>query len=229
MSVQIYLEPAADECRFVPLAVVGYSLTRSGVLPRLWSGVQIEMKTRDHTPQEKLQDILVAILAGCDSLARVNTRLRPEVALATAWQRSAWGEQSTLSRTLDAVQPEQIDQLRAGNLALVKQYSQVRQHPRDQLLMLDVDPTSLITSKHAEGSRKGGVSGKKTATAAMLYALPSPAITKALCHLPIRGIGTATNTSSPLYRPYWNSGRGDASPTTRSLFVATLNKAPMKT
>lgn len=161
MSIQISLERATNACRFVPLAVVGYCLTRSGVLPRLWSGIEVDMKERDHAPHDKLQDVLVAIMAGCSTLAQVNTRLRPEGVLATAWQRATFAEQSGLSRLLDALHAEQIDQLRLGNLSLLKQFSQVRHHPRDQLLLLDVDSTSLLASKRAEGSRKGWVSGKR--------------------------------------------------------------------
>jgi hypothetical protein len=119
------------------------------------------MKTYDHTAHEKLQDVLVAIMAGCRSLAQVNTRLRPEIALARAWHRSAFAEQSNLSRTLDALSADHIDQMRAGNLGLLQRHSQLRTHNWEQRLIMDVDPTSLLTSKRAEGSRKGWVSGHR--------------------------------------------------------------------
>jgi hypothetical protein len=69
------------------------------------------MKTVSHEPVEKIQDVLVAILAGCQSLVQVNTKLRPEIMLAQAWQRSQFAEQSTLSRVLDMLTAENIDQL----------------------------------------------------------------------------------------------------------------------
>jgi hypothetical protein len=161
MAVQIYLEPVEHQSCFVPLAVVGYCLTRSGLLKPIWSELDLKMKKYDHTAIDKLQDVLVAIMAGCRSLAQVDTRLRPERALAQAWQRDQFADQSNLSRTLDRLKAEQIDQLRAGNLKLLQQHSQLRQHNWEQKLVLDIDPTSLLTSKRAEGSRKGWVSGQR--------------------------------------------------------------------
>ncbi|MEJ2555823.1 MAG: transposase [Anaerolineae bacterium] len=161
MSVQICLEPVEHQTCFAPLAVVGYCFTRSGLLAPLWSALDIKMKSYDHTVFKKLQDVLVAIMAGCRSLRQVNTRLRPELALAQAWQRSAFAGQSNLSRTLDALGADHIDQLRAGNLRLLQQHSQLCHPDWAQHLIVDVDPTSLLTSKRAEGSRRGWVSGHK--------------------------------------------------------------------
>jgi hypothetical protein len=161
MAVQIYLEQVDHQTCFAPLAVVGYCFTQSGLLKPVWSELDIQMKKYDHSPQDKLQDVLVAIMAGCRSLAQVNTCLRPELALAQAWQRPRFAEQSNLSRMLDRLNADQIDQLRAGNLKLLQQHSQLRHHDWEQWLVLDIDPTSLITSKRAEGSRKGWVSGQR--------------------------------------------------------------------
>jgi len=161
MSVQICLEPVKEQSHFVPLAVIGYCLTKCGVLAPLWSELNLTMRTYEHSVIDKLQDVLVAIMAGCRSLAQVNTRLRPEVALAQAWQRRQFADQSNLSRLLDRLQPEQIGQLRMGNLKLLQQYSQLRHHNWSQPVVLDIDPTSLLTSKRAEGSRKGWVSGHR--------------------------------------------------------------------
>jgi len=161
MPVQIVLDEMKGHCSFVPLAVVGYCFTRSGLLQPLWSALEINMKVYNHTPEAKLQDVVVAIMAGCRSLAQVNTRLRPERALAAAWQRSCFAEQSNLAQTLDALNRQHIDQLRAGHLALSKQHSQLHHHDWHQPLLLDIDATSLLASKRAEGSRKGWVSGKR--------------------------------------------------------------------
>lgn len=161
MSVSISLKPVNGQCSFVPLAVFGYCVVYSQLLATPMSIVEVPMKTRVHSPTEKLQDILVAILAGCRTLAQVNLRLCPEKALARAWQRPLFAEQSTLSRLLDVLEPDHIEQLRSVNLALLKQHSQLHQHDWRNLLIMDMDPTSLLTSKRAEGSRKGWVSGKR--------------------------------------------------------------------
>lgn len=161
MAVQITLEPVKQQTCFAPLAVVGYCLTQSGLLKALWRNVDVKMKCYDHSVTQKLQDVLVAILAGCRSLSHVNTRLRPERVLAQAWQRDQFAEQSTLSRTLDRLQARHIEQLRAGHLALLRQHSQLRHHNWTQPLIVDIDPTTLLASKRAEGSRKGWVSGQR--------------------------------------------------------------------
>ena len=161
MSVEICLEAVRDQTCYAPLGVVGYCITHSDLLAPLWTALNISMKTCDHTPQEKLQEILVAIMAGCRSLSQVNTRIRPDRALAHAWQRLSFAEQSNLSRTLDALKAEHITQLQAASLQLLQKHSQLRQHDWKQQVILDVDPTSLLTSRRAEGGRKGWVSGQR--------------------------------------------------------------------
>lgn len=159
MSVAISLEPVQYQTCFAPLGVLGYCITQSGLLDPVWTNIVLPIKTYTHQPYEKLQDVVVAILAGCRSLYQVNTRIRPDTALANAWQRTRFAEQSNLSRTLDALGTEQITQLQAGNFKLLQQHSQLRHHNWQVPVVLDVDPTSLLASKHAEGSRKGWVQG----------------------------------------------------------------------
>lgn len=161
MSVKICLEAVNNQCSYVPLAVIGYCLTKTKWFQPVWNRVQVKMKVYQHSPSQKLQDILVAIMAGCTSLAQVNTRLCPENVLAKTWRRSKFAEQSTLSRLLDSLKKEHINQLRAANIDLLKQYSQLRNHNWQRPLMLDIDPTSLIASKKAQASRKGWVSGQR--------------------------------------------------------------------
>ena len=161
MAPSIILAANKHHTPRAPLAVLGYCLTQSQFLAPLWKPVHLTSKVYRHRPTEKLQDILVAILAGCRSLSQVNTRLRPDKALAQAWERPQFADQSTLSRTLDSLESAHIEQLRIGHLALLKQYSHLRHHDWQKPLMLDIDATSLLASKRAEGSRKGWVSGHK--------------------------------------------------------------------
>jgi len=198
MSVQIVLDELEHHCSFVPLAVVGYCFTRSGLLQPLWSALEMSMKAYHHTPTEKLQDVLVAIMAGCRSLAQVNTRLRPEQALAVAWQRPCFAEQSTLARTLDTLERQHIDQLRAGHVLLLQQHSQLHQHDWRQPIVLDIDATSLLASKRAEGSRKGWVSGKKTAIAATSFASRWPVTMRAFSRWPIPAIAMPMSIANRL-------------------------------
>ena len=156
MKVQIVLEPLPTHTQYVPLAVLGYCLTRTGFLQPVWDDMDWAMKTIRHTPTEKLQDMLVSILAGNKSVYQINTRLRPDLTLASPWHRERFAEQSTIAETLNALGPEQIAQLRQGGQCLFQQYSRTMRHDFEkQRLMIDVDPTGLPASRHAEGSCKG--------------------------------------------------------------------------
>src|SRR6266545_551650 len=107
-----------NETNFAPLGVLGYCLTRTNFLWPFLTAVHLPLKAVDHTPASKLLDVLVSILAGCRAISQVNTRLRPDTALARAWGRTQFADQSTLARTLDRFRDEQVQQLRASSLAL---------------------------------------------------------------------------------------------------------------
>ena len=161
MSILFELtENKYQTCR-APLGVLGYCVTQSGLLSPVWNELTYASKAYRHKPTEKLQDIFVGILAGCRSLSQMNTRIRSDRVLAQAWQRPQFAEQSNLSRILDSLEPEHVEQIRAGHLALLKQYSRLQDHDWQQSLIMDIDSTSLLASKRAEKSRKGWVSGHK--------------------------------------------------------------------
>jgi hypothetical protein len=129
----------------------------------VFSDLDLSLKVVDHTPADKLLDVLVNILAGCRSISQVNTRLRSDQVLACAWGRERFAEQSTLSRTLDAFTDLHLDQLRRGSEMLFRRESRTLRHDFAQdWLWLDIDLTPLPASKHAQASTKGNL-GKKTA------------------------------------------------------------------
>jgi hypothetical protein len=166
MATIIQLVEMSTETGFAPLGVLGYCLSRTEFLEPVWANLELPIKAVDHEPKAKLQDILVSILTGCRSISQVNTRLRPDLALAQAWGRTRFAEQSALARTLDVFQNAQIGQLRQGTEALVRRESRVFRHPfAAEWLYLDIDLTPLPSSKHAEASTKGKFA-KKTATGA---------------------------------------------------------------
>ena len=156
MPTVIRLIDMPNETGFVPLGVLGYCLTRTGFLTPLWTELDLPLKTVGHTPKAKLLDVLISILAGCRSIAQVNTRLRPDVALACAWGRDRFAEQSTLTRTLDAFSLSEVNQLRQGSDTLFRRESRTLRHDfAHDFLWLDIDLTPLPISKHAEASTKG--------------------------------------------------------------------------
>lgn len=67
------------------------------------SQVPIAQRSRDHTPQAKLLEFLVAILAGCAYLQDISRGIHPldkDRVVAEAWGQPEWADYSGVSRTL---------------------------------------------------------------------------------------------------------------------------------
>lgn len=146
---------------FAPLCVIGHVLRERNVLESLLTTDLISMKTRDHTPGEKLMDAFLLILAGYPSLYLLNQHLRPDYTLAQAWGQSQLAEQSNVSRTLDAFDADALAKLRTISWEFWKAHSQLPNHDWRTKLMVDLDLTPLRASARAEDSTKGYL-GKKT-------------------------------------------------------------------
>jgi len=182
MKICVRLVPMPNETSFAPLGALGYCLMRHHFLDVLWQTLALPIKTVDHRPQDKLVDALVSLLCGCRAMAQINTRLRPDLALAHAWGRQQFADQATVARTLDAFDAVRIEQLRAGSEALLRRESlSLRHNLAADWLWLDIDLTPLPISKHAEGSSKG-LFGEKTDTVANWRGYMRRSITKRCFH-----------------------------------------------
>ena len=73
--------------QYAPLAALLAHYQQNQVFNPLHE-VQISMKTCDFTPYDKLQQVAVSILAGCQTLSEVNQKLKPEKHLAWTGLRS---------------------------------------------------------------------------------------------------------------------------------------------
>src|SRR4051794_10775965 len=102
MPIEIQLLKMSASTQFAPLGVLGYCLTRTNFLKAVFAPIRFTEKTVEHRPEAKLQDVLVSILAGCRAISTINTRIRPDLALAQAWDRKQFAEQSGVARTLDS-------------------------------------------------------------------------------------------------------------------------------
>lgn len=144
------------DTNFAPLGVLGYCLTQTNFLSPIFSTLNLSMKTVTHAPTQKLLDILVSILAGCRGISEVNRKIRPDLALAAAWGRDEFAEQSTLARTLNAFKNEDVVKLRQGSEKLFLRESRTLQHNfKKGLLWLDIDLMPLPVSKNAKVRTKG--------------------------------------------------------------------------
>lgn len=127
--------------------------------------VQIPMRQRDFTPASKLTQVLLSIFAGCETLSEVNPHLRQERLLATVLGLPRLADQSSLSRTLDALTLKNIDELRTGLGHIWRPFSRVRTRDWRRYLWLDFDLSGLPCGPQAEASQKGYFAGKKTPAA----------------------------------------------------------------
>ena len=84
------------------LAALGLHLRQIDLFGPIRDRVKIAQKTVKYSPLDKLKDAFISILAGAHGLCEINTRLRSDVALQTAFGRSACADQSVLQDTLNA-------------------------------------------------------------------------------------------------------------------------------
>ncbi len=161
MKVEFELCDDSFNTQYAPLAALLAHYKARNVLEPLET-VDISMKTVKFSPTEKLKQFLVSILAGCQTVSEMNTKLKSEPLLAQAggWERFA--DQSTISRTLDELTLKQIDQLRSASTAIWRSRSSTLQHDWRSYLWMDFDLSGLPCGKQAQGARKGYFSDKKT-------------------------------------------------------------------
>jgi len=125
------------------------------------------MRQRDFAPADKLEQILLSILAGCTTLSEVNPHLRQEQVLAATLGISRLADQSSLSRTLDALTLKNIDELRTSLGQIWQPLNRVRTRDWRRYLWLDFDLSGLPCGPQAEASQKGYFAGKKRAQQAV--------------------------------------------------------------
>ena len=147
--------------QYAPLAAILARYQAEHTLEPL-TQLAIPMKTRDFSPADKLAQVLVSILSGCETLSQIDDKLGSEDALAAicGWPRFA--DQSTLSRTLDALTLKQIELLRQLSTTIWRPLSRITRHNWHGYLWLDFDLSGLPCGPLAQESHKGYFSGEKT-------------------------------------------------------------------
>lgn len=144
------------------LVMIGQWTQDKGIWKRLQAGLHIHQKVRRYTPHEKLQDLLINIWAGGQGVADVNHRVRTDAALQKLFGRQACAEQSTISETVNAVTPENLQEMETLLQQVLREYGQCYRHEYEKnWLLLDVDVTGLLAGQQAEGSEKGYFSGQR--------------------------------------------------------------------
>src|SRR5688572_680371 len=110
------------------LAALGVYLQRIDLFRPVREQLHIQQKTVRYSPTDKLYDAFIAMLAGAHGIVEINTRLRSDVALQTAFGRHACAEQSVIQDTLDACDDTAVAQMEHALDAIYRQHSRGFQH-----------------------------------------------------------------------------------------------------
>ena len=161
MTIRIDFTDELCNTQYAPLAVLSAHYQQKQVLEPLKKVTNCQKK-RDFKVFDKLCQVLLSILCGCATLTEVNTKLGPEIGLAQTWSMKRFADQSTLSRSLDALSLKQIEELRLAVTQIWREIGQTSRHNWRGYLWLDYDLSSLPCGRQAEANNRGFASGKKT-------------------------------------------------------------------
>jgi hypothetical protein len=157
MALEFGVTAALSNTRFTPVAaLLAYYQTKNVLEP-------LEMLRFDgKQAPNKLVQVFISILTGCEYISVINTRLRPEIGLAQVKRIAGFAEQSTIARSLNELTQMNLVALEAAVGQISARCSRAQRHDWRGYLELDFDLSGLPCGKQAEGSRKGYFSGKKT-------------------------------------------------------------------
>ena len=159
MTIQIGLSPENCNTQYAPLGLLLALYKQKQVLQPL-EKVKTTTKIIEFSQIDKLEQIFVSILAGCETISEVNIQLKGDpLAQAGGWARFA--DQSTLSLALDSITLMNIEQLRSATCQIWQNYGETRSHDWRGFLWLDYDLSGLPSGRQTEGGEKGYFSEKK--------------------------------------------------------------------
>jgi hypothetical protein len=164
MDIKIGFTNELTNTFYAPLVAL-FAHYQHNVLLEPLQSVRIPMRKGDFEPHEKLIQVLLSILAGCETLFEVNSKLKHEQVLAQVLGLSRLLDQSSLSRSLDALTLKNIDELRTSTCQISRRLGQVTARDWRSYLWLDFDLSGLPCGPLAEASQKGYFAGKKTSVA----------------------------------------------------------------
>jgi len=152
MDIKIGLTETLTNTCYAPLVALFAHYQQTNLFAPLRQ-VQIPMRLRDCTPASKLEQILLSILAGCETLSEINPHLRQERILAAALGIPRLADQSSLSRTLDALTLKNFDELRTSLGQIWQPLSRVRTRDWRRYLWLDFVGSALRTPGRSRPKR----------------------------------------------------------------------------
>jgi hypothetical protein len=201
MSLQFGLTPELTNTQFAPVAALSAHYEAQNVLQPLQS-VTSEARQSDFTLANKLTQVILSILTGCEFISVVNTRLCPEQKLTQLYRIDRFADQSTLSRALNGLTQMNLVELNTAVQQTCHRCSRTLRHDWRGFLLLDFDLSGLPCGKQAQGGTKGYFSGKKTSPDGSWH-VSVQLITKRLCGpICFPAIGLLWNACN---QPFWAS------------------------
>lgn len=160
MAIELGTTQELTNTQYAPVAALMAYYENQKVLEPLQS-VSSSAQKGEFSLANKLTQILVSILTGCEYISEVNTKLGCERKLAQVNRTDRFAEQSTLATALNELSQMNLSELARAVREISDRCSRMRQHDWRGFLMLDFDLSGLPCGKEAEGSQKGYFSGKK--------------------------------------------------------------------
>lgn len=165
MTIQFGLSQENCNTQYAPLGVLLATYKDKKVLKPL-EKVKTTKKSINFSMIDKIEQVLVSILAGCETISEVNTKLKGDpLAKIGSWR--GFADQSTLSLALDALTLMNLEQLRSAICQIRQRYGKTASHDWRGFLWLDYDLSGLPSGGGAKGSEKGYFSEKKRDWAAI--------------------------------------------------------------
>lgn len=147
------------------LCLIGQKCLNDQLLAPMHKLVEIDQKTVEHSPTDKLQDCLLAIMQGAEAVYQINTLLKSDPAVTKAFGRERCADQSTIQETLSACTALNVQQMQEALKVIFATNSRASAHDYTKgPLILDIDITGLPCGRHLEGAEKGYFAGCKAGT-----------------------------------------------------------------
>ncbi len=119
--------------QWAPLALLGYRLQQRQFFDSLYQQLDLQQKKVRYTSQDKLITCLVSIMSGCQAISHIDTRIRPDRALAQAWGLKCFAQQSIVADTLNQFTELHVEQLRQAINTIYLREGRAVQHDTVQI------------------------------------------------------------------------------------------------
>lgn len=161
MKIEFGLTQKPFNTKYAPLAALGAYYETNSTL-KILEKVQLEGQKRGISAGEKLKQVLISLLAGCEYISEVDNRLRSEAGLAQAWGLEGYLERSSLALGLNQLTRMNLGQLEQSVGQIWHEHSRALAHDWRGFLMLELDLSGLPSGKGAEGAERGYFGEKKS-------------------------------------------------------------------